>query len=516
MSEEMYIKGKCAVYLRRSQDREDRQQLSVEKQDDIVRNMVRRNKLDAVFFEPEERSARHPGRPVFDEMMKQIDEGKIRYIAVWNLSRLSRNPVDTGRLIYAMDQGKLLAVYTPSRVSRNNPEDKAFMQIEMAFNKKENDDLSVRVREGFAVKNKHGQYPGPAPLGYINGFTSPGVRNILPCPERAPMVRHLFEEAATGLWTLDDICGLAVDMGLTSHRSGGRLAKSTIQDVLRRKLYYGLYHSGGEWFQGSYEPLISIELYDQVQISMGWKTPRNGPRTPNGAFYPYKGVVMCKNCNHNITAYTKPKKLTSGALAQYDYYVCTKKSKRIVCREKQVSDALLSLEVQCNMRDFQISDSDAVECYGWLAQFRDDYVQEKNKNIVRWRQEKRNAEKALDVLDEKLESGVMDDDRYTKRGAVHEATIVRLTKNMNEDDNRATAWFELAKDVFSQSINLGEVFEMANPQERRRLMSLVGSNWALGNKKVELTPRRPFDLLRHCDENTSWRARPDSNRRSSP
>jgi hypothetical protein len=62
----------------------------------------------------------------------------------------------------------------------------------------------------------------------------------------------------------------------------------------------------------------------------------------------------------------------------------------------------------------------------------------------------------------------------------------------------------------------GEVFKIANDEERRKLMIFLGSNWYLGNKKVTLTPRKPLDLLHSSNRNQDWRARPDSNRRSSP
>jgi hypothetical protein len=64
---------------------------------------------------------------------------------------------------------------------------------------------------------------------------------------------------------------------------------------------------------------------------------------------------------------------------------------------------------------------------------------------------------------------------------------------------------EMLEHLRSADAIIGDVFEMANDDERRRLMMFVGSNWYLGNKKVDLTPRRPIDLLRHTDKNTVWR-----------
>lgn len=179
--QELAIKSKCFVYLRRSQDRDDRQALSIGKQDKQVQQIFERNtNLLPVYLPPEDVSAKYPGRPIIGDMMDCVEAGEVRYIAVWILSRLSRNPVDGARVIFAMDRGLLLAVYTPTRVYRNTPEEKWTLQVELANAKKNNDDLGVQVREGFEAKRTHGQYPGPAPIGSLNAIIRPGERNIVP------------------------------------------------------------------------------------------------------------------------------------------------------------------------------------------------------------------------------------------------------------------------------------------------------------------------------------------------
>jgi site-specific DNA recombinase len=303
------IKSKCFIYLRRSQDREDRQSLSIEKQDTQVKHIIERNELLPIYLPPEERSAKYPGRPIFNNMMDQIEKGNARYIAVWALSRLSRNPVDGGRVIYALDTGKLLAIHTPTRTYRNTPDDKMVLAIELALAKKNNDDLSVQVKEGFETKRAHGQYPGPAPIGYLNSIIRPGERNIVPDQDKGPKIIRLFELAATGLHTLDDLWHESQNMGLLS-RNGIVLGKQTLVEILKRRAYAGMFKYGSEeWHQGTYEPLVTLDLFNKVQLAMGWARKANDERlaTTSGRHYPYKGLLLCKTCKFNVTAYTKPK-----------------------------------------------------------------------------------------------------------------------------------------------------------------------------------------------------------------
>lgn len=509
-------KSKCFVYLRRSQDREDRQQLSIEKQDRQVKQIITENGFAPIYLPAEERTARTPGRPIFNDMLKRIESGEARYIAVWNLSRLSRNSIDGGQLIYALDRGQLLAIYTPTRIYRNTPDDKAFLAIELAFAKKNNDDLSEQVRESFVEKRNHGEYPGPAPIGYRNIIVRPGVRNIAPDPGKGPKIVHLFNMAATGRFTLHDLWLEAQNIGLRS-RTGRVLGKQTLIDTLKRRMYTGVFKYGSpEWHQGSYEPLISPELYDRVQAALGWAKKREAPSTTSGRFYPYKGLLLCGTCKFNVTAYTKAKKLADGSTKEYEFYTCTKKNKAVVCGEPQVSDQILAQEIAAEIGKFEISEADAQECLGYLRTFYEEYVGQRNRYRDVWQRELGEAQKALDVLDEKLETGIMSDDRYKARRSVHEDTVARTTKLLAGSNNDAEKWLELASEVFSGVVNIGAVFEMANDQERRELMKFVGSNWYLTNKKVVLTAREPLNLLRDSRGNQFWRARPDLNRRSSP
>lgn len=504
-SKNQNIKSRCFVYLRRSQDRDDRQQLSIEKQDRRVREVVQENSLVPVFLPPEEMSARKLGRPIFSDMVEGIKAHEARYIAVWHLSRLSRNPVDGGMIVHLLDRGDLLAIFTPNRIYRNTPDDKAFLAIELAFTKKENDELSERVKDGFIDKRAHGQYPGPAPIGYVNAIIRVGERNIAPDPIKAPKVMDCFELASTGLYTLDDIWRHAVSIGLTS-RGGKPISKSTIEDMLKRRVYAGLFKYGGdEWHRGTYEPLISMDLYDKVQMAMGWVKQPAADRvsTTSGRDYPFKGLFLCETCRFNLTAYTKSKKLASGKEAEYEFYVCTKKNKSITCHEPQISGLLLEGEIKSRLSEYEITEDDGAACSKWLQRYHDDYVAKKNQYRPSWVQDRKAAQDALDTLDEKLEKGVISDERYKERAAKHEAILARTSELLETASTDADRWLELAIETFTSVVNIGEVFEIADDAERRKLMTGVGSNWYLGNKKVALTPRKPLDLLHVSNRNMS-------------
>lgn len=501
-------KAKCFVYFRRSQDREDRQYNSLEKQDRNTRQVVKSNGLDAIFLPPEERSAYKPGRPIFNDMVQQIKDHKARYIAVWHHSRLSRNALDGGQIIQLMDDGDLLAIHTPGKTFRNTAEDKAFLAFNLTFAKKNNDDLSDQVRDSFVEKRLHGEYPGPAPMGYVNAILGPKTRNIIPDPQKAPKVIECFEFASTELHSLDDVWKHAIDIGLES-RAGNTVGKQTIGDMLQRRMYTGVFKYGGaEWHKGTYTPLISTDLFDKVQLAMGWTKPYSGkkPSTTSGRYYPYKGLFLCGTCKFNVTAYTKGKKLANGADAEYKFYTCTKKNKKLVCKEPQVPSMELEQDIMTSLGEYSLTERDANECRKWIQELFNSHIKKKSQYKPLWLIEQQKARTALDVLDEKLEVGTITDERYKARAEKHEETLARTMRLINDSGSDARAWLELSNEVFSRAVNIGEVFEDANDEERRELMKYVGSNWYLSNKKVVLTVREPLSALCHNSENPNWRA----------
>ncbi len=516
MQSDSFPKSKTFVYLRRSQDREDRQAYSIEKQDSQVQQTVKRNDLQPLYLPPEHRSAKYPGRPIFNDMMDRIEKGEARNIAVWALSRLSRNPIDGGRVIYALDTGMLLAIHTPSRTYRNTPDDKMVLAIELALAKKNNDDLSVQVKESFEQKREHGEYPGPAPIGYLNAIITPGRRNIIPNPEIAPKITQLFNKVANECYTLHDAWLETRKLGLTS-RLGRPLAKQTVVGMLQNRVYTGVFKYGSsEWHQGTYEPLISVEVYDKVQAVMGWARKRYVPHTTAGRFYPYKGLLLCGTCKFNVTAYTKPKVLANGHRAYYEFYTCTKKSKVTKCLEPQISTKELEHSIKDKIGEFEIREEDGRDCISYLEELYADYTAKQQRYRTVWQRDNLTARKALDILDNKLEAGVISDERYKARSEHHQEILARTKLLLESSQQDAERWLELAKETFSTVTNIGDVFEEANETERRELMKYLGLNWTLSNKKVALTPREPLSLLHISNRNQSWRARPDLNRRSPP
>jgi DNA invertase Pin-like site-specific DNA recombinase len=129
MSQEAQPKLKYFLYARKSSEQEDRQVLSIDSQKSELETLAKREKLEIVERFEESYSAKAPGREIFNAIIKRIEKGEAEGIIAWHPNRLSRNSVDTGYLVYLMDQNKLQDIRTPGQAYKNTPNDKFLLLL---------------------------------------------------------------------------------------------------------------------------------------------------------------------------------------------------------------------------------------------------------------------------------------------------------------------------------------------------------------------------------------------------
>ena len=144
----MNIETKFYMYCRKSTEGTDRQALSLSGQERELKDLAERLHLKVVKIYRESQSAHHKGRPVFNQMLSEIQQSNNNGLIVWNLNRVSRNSRDASDVIDAMGDGFLEQIVTPNRVYRNNSDDVASIGYDLVMAKKYSDALSEAVKRG--------------------------------------------------------------------------------------------------------------------------------------------------------------------------------------------------------------------------------------------------------------------------------------------------------------------------------------------------------------------------------
>ncbi|MGD9642967.1 MAG: recombinase family protein [Elusimicrobiales bacterium] len=81
------------LYARKSTDEPDRQILSIEAQLAELRDYAQKNGLPIVREFIESKTAKEPGRELFNDMVAQMEQGAAQGIVAWHPDRLARNSI---------------------------------------------------------------------------------------------------------------------------------------------------------------------------------------------------------------------------------------------------------------------------------------------------------------------------------------------------------------------------------------------------------------------------------------
>ena len=107
-------KAKYIIYARRSTEDKERQQLSIPSQLEETKKFANTVGLDVVDTLFESKTAKKPGRKVFNKLLDLVSSGVADGIIAWHPDRLARNAVDAGQIMHLLDTGKLLDLKFPS------------------------------------------------------------------------------------------------------------------------------------------------------------------------------------------------------------------------------------------------------------------------------------------------------------------------------------------------------------------------------------------------------------------
>ena len=100
------------LYARKSTESEDRQIQSIDDQVSYLKEISKREKLHIAEIICEAKSAKAPDvREGFKKLLDMIEKGKVQGILVWKLDRLSRNPIDSARIQWYLQTGKIKCCY---------------------------------------------------------------------------------------------------------------------------------------------------------------------------------------------------------------------------------------------------------------------------------------------------------------------------------------------------------------------------------------------------------------------
>ncbi len=342
------------LYARKSTESEEKQVLSIDSQVKEMLQIAERDGLEITEIRRESHSAKNSGeRPVFNELLVDIRQGKFNGILTWAPDRLSRNAGDLGSLVDLMDQKSLLEIRTYGQSFSNSPNEKFLLMILCSQAKLENDNKSVNVKRGLRTRVEMGLWPTVAPTGYLNERNLDRKGRVMIDPERAPIIRKIFERVAYEKWSGRKLFHwLKFELNFKT-KGGKSLSLSNIFLILQNSFYYGTFEyprGSGNFYQGQHEPLITKELFDLARAQL-----KRDQIVKEGRDFAFTKLITCGLCGSGITAEEKYKKQKNGNVHVYVYYGCTRskdhKCKGGYLREEELIAQLASIIDQLDINE---------------------------------------------------------------------------------------------------------------------------------------------------------------------
>ncbi|MFA5742614.1 MAG: recombinase family protein [Candidatus Paceibacterota bacterium] len=473
---------KYFLYARKSTDEEERQVLSIEAQITELKEFALKEGLEIADEFIESKTAKVPGRPIFNQMIAKIEAGGSFGILSWHPDRLARNSVDGGKIIYLVDTGKIGGLKFPTFWFDATPQGKFMLNIAFGQSKYYIDNLSENIKRGLRQKLRNGDYPAYAPIGYLNELRH---HTIVKDTQRAEAVKKVFEAYATGKYTLEDLQKLSFSIGLAGQRKGKAIAVSKIQTMLKNPFYYGLFKFKGEIYQGNHEPIISKQLFEKVQRVM---RERGKPQAKSLKHYAFRGVFKCGECGRQITAETRVK--PSGK--SYTYYRCTKKDR--VCHQKYIGEKNLSEQLNKLFQKVSLNAE-------WKNNFLKRWENDRKKFSTTANDSAQNLKTELKTVNAKLNrllDAYIDQTISREEYAAKKQKLLNRKVEINEElenfGRKGNVRLGLFKEWILEAFQANSIAESENLEEKQNFLKKIGSDFRIVGQKPSISLQKPWAL----------------------
>ena len=481
------------IYARKSTDDEDRQVLSIEAQLKELREYAKRENIFVSREVVEAKTAKKPGRPLFNEVLSEIEKGHADGILAWHPDRLARNSIDGGKIIYMVDQRVIRDLRFPTFRFDDSAQGKFMLSIAFGQSKYYIDALSENIRRGIRLKLSKGIWPQWAPIGYLNDRKT---RTIIIDEGKAPFIKRVFELYSSGKYPLEEIHNKINALGLTG-RKNRPLSNSQYQTMLKNPLYYGVFRYKGEVYEGTHEPVITKKLFDRCQQVMRM---RGKPKEPQTERFVLRGLLRCGECGRMITA-----ELQKGHV----YYRCTKRLTN--CKQKYVSEEELAAQISKFIQKVSLCDE-------WTKKIIEEFERDRNTSLHSGEAQQQNLKVKVKEMDDKISKLIdiyledtitLEEYQRKKEDFINEKR--KLQESAKDFAAGSADWFEPARELVTLFNRAEYAVKEGNLESQKEFLEKIGSNFILKERRLVFSSEASLRVLIETAPYPSWRRGRDSN-----
>ena len=506
-----YKANKYFLYLRRSQDAEDRQMASLDDQEKEMMEVAKRLNLNVIDVIKESQSAKKPGRLQFNEMIARIHTGEADGILCWKINRLARNPVDGGQIQWMLQSQVIKHIQTHG--GDYKPADNVIMMaVELGMANQFVNDLSVDVKRGMRNKAERGWFPQRSvPIGYKHNKGYEKREAEIVESDDLVVVKKLFKEMLTGSYSASDIQRLSVTYGLVG-KTGKPRALQTIINMLTSEFYAGYFtwkdaNGNDIRYKGKHIPILTEDEFNKVQHFLGKK---GRPTRINKLDFAFRGPIKCGECGCSVTAEHKARCVCTNCNIKFSckvqtacpkcktdisdmknpkiytnvYYRCTKKSKVVKCSQSVIDERELEKQVMSEFKKIEINE----DFHNWavtaLKHMHGNEMATQDETVDILESKRKALRSRLDQLFVMRADFEISGEEFKKLKNDSEMELHAVEKEQSSLNNKMSEWLETANTYLTFAEKVCVRFNKVGNQEKREMLEILGSTLELKDKKL--------------------------------
>src|SRR5437762_7797598 len=276
---------RCAIYTRKSSEEGLEQEFnSLQAQGEACEAYIRSQRhegwvLARTRYDDGGFSGGNMERPALQQLLADIQGGRIDIIVVYKVDRLTRSLADFARLVEIFDAQGVSFVSVTQQFNTTSSMGRLTLNVLLSFAQFEREVTGERIRNKIAASKKKGMWMGGnVPLGYdasertlvINPAEAETICRIFALYRELGGVRRVKEEA--------DRLGLTTKSTTTANgnkRGGKTLSRGHIYSLLSNSIYTGQIAHKGQLYPGHHPALVDGETWSAVRDQLAANASRH-------------------------------------------------------------------------------------------------------------------------------------------------------------------------------------------------------------------------------------------------
>lgn len=260
-------------------------------------------------------------RKGLNELLKDAKKGCFSEVLVWTVSRISRKLSYLLKIVDELKQADVTFFSLTEQFDITTPMGQFALTMMGAVAQMQRESWMESSLIGMKERVKSGRWQGGMMLGYqmVQDDDDPrGGGQLICVPEEAEIVKTIFTLYASGLG-YKAIVGQLNAEGKTG-KTGRPFTLSTVKGILSNAVYIGKVRFRDDYYDGNHEPIISQELWDEVQEKLADSS--KPVQKTIGREYLLSGIIKCPSCGSGMTPQHTKNQRVDGSYRINHYYKC--------------------------------------------------------------------------------------------------------------------------------------------------------------------------------------------------